>query len=263
MRIPAASCTRVHRLVTGPRQPVAWLGTCGSALYLRTRCDSVVAVVTRDAQWLPCALVVPRRASELPLDSLVDDFSTPAMLGDGELRWTHAGDGGRHAVSVVCSGWWSPPELPTGSPVLGALARVTAAASSRDIGVQVEPGTVPVVAELLGRGPGLTPSGDDVLAGYLLAARAFGTADTRLAIEVSNLAPDRTTALSAQLLRHAIEGDCVPAFGRLVTACITGAGIESAIGDVLRIGATSGAALMTGVLIAAGTLHHRHAGAAA
>src|SRR5262249_13546495 len=60
--------------------------------------------------------------------------------------------------------------------------------------------------DLLGRGPGLTPAGDDVLAGLLAGRAAYGPDDRALADDICALAPSRTTALSAALLRHAARG---------------------------------------------------------
>ena len=54
---------------------------------------------------------------------------------------------------------------PTGSPSCAP------ALDGIDVGVSV---ALPSPASLLGRGPGLTPSGDDVLAGYALGRRALG-----------------------------------------------------------------------------------------
>src|SRR5260370_13795935 len=62
---------------------------------------------------------------------------------------------------------------------------------------------------LVGSGPGLTPSGDDVLAGFLVGAAAFGLDVAALREAVADLAPGRTTALSAALLWHAVRGECI------------------------------------------------------
>jgi Protein of unknown function (DUF2877) len=62
--------------------------------------------------------------------------------------------------------------------------------------------------DLLGLGPGLTPSGDDVLCGALVALRAVGRsgAADRLAATVAVAAPTATSPLSGAFLRAAAEG---------------------------------------------------------
>jgi hypothetical protein len=98
--------------------------------------------------------------------------------------------------------------------------------------------------QLVGRGPGLTPEGDDELAGHLLVLAAVGGA-------VPDLEPElhRTTALSASLLRAAARGYAVPEVVAYVDAVLAG---DAATEDLLRpqvgaIGHTSGPALLRGI----------------
>jgi len=73
-------------------------------------------------------------------------------------------------------------------------------------GQTMRPGPAPLVRALAGMGPGLTPSGDDVLAGYvagLVLLHGMRKKATRIAEE----AAARTTSLSATLLRHAALGE--------------------------------------------------------
>ncbi len=65
------------------------------------------------------------------------------------------------------------------------------------------------VTGLLGSGPGLTPAGDDVLAGFLVGAAAFGLDAAALRHAIAVRAPARTTTLSAALLWHAARGECI------------------------------------------------------
>lgn len=250
MRIPAASCSTVHAVVTGAAQQAELLGACPSALYLRTRSGDVIAVLTRDAVRLPCALIVPRRSGELPLSSLVATPPRPVWVGEGAVRWA----GPHGPTTVVAAAHWQPPALAFGAPDTHAVARAEAliAASHVDIGMCVDRDADPVPTALLGRGPGLTPSGDDVLAGYLIGARAFGVRVESLAALVERDAAQQTSALSAQLLRNAAAGQCTPQLADLVAACVTGRHVDKAVAAVLRIGSSSGAALATGLLIAAG-----------
>ena len=231
------------------------IGVFPSALYLQTAAGDVIAVATRDAVRLPCAVIVARRSTELPLTSLVAHRLDTVTIGGGRIDWP--GPHGPIAVLAVAS--WAPPGVATGPPDEGAITRVAELIAGHDIGVRLDPGADPAAepdwADLLGRGPGLTPSGDDVLAGYLIGARAFGLDFAATATLAVHCARQRTTALSAQLLRHAAAGQCTPPLARLVAACIRGGNltdVDAAVAAVRRIGSTSGTALAAGLLVAAG-----------
>jgi len=63
------------------------------------------------------------------------------------------------------------------------------------------------VSALVGLGPGLTPSGDDLLCGFLAAARASGRPGLADALaEAAEQSLCRTSHLSAFLVRSAVEG---------------------------------------------------------
>lgn len=114
------------------------------------------------------------------------------------------------------------------------------------------------VAERLGRGEGLTPEGDDELAGMLVAlsalegaagaAGAATAARTGLATAVRaglDRGPGVTTAVSAALLEAACDGHAIPQLARwLGDGCPEG---TSSWRDLMAVGHTSGAALARGV----------------
>jgi len=110
--------------------------------------------------------------------------------------------------------------------------------------------------ELIGAGPGLTPAGDDLLAGALVAAHA--TDDPRLAGWRSVLrehpALDRTTAVSRAMLQCALDGYATPELADYVYAVCADdrhsswRELDRATANLLAVGHSSGAALMTGVL---------------
>ncbi|HET7421665.1 MAG TPA: DUF2877 domain-containing protein [Candidatus Dormibacteraeota bacterium] len=68
------------------------------------------------------------------------------------------------------------------------------------------PGPEPIVLALAGLGPGLTPAGDDVLAGYA-AGLVLLHGQRKRAEQIANQAAARTNSLSATLLRHAAQGE--------------------------------------------------------
>jgi hypothetical protein len=70
----------------------------------------------------------------------------------------------------------------------------------------VPPEPAPLVRALAGLGPGLTPSGDDVLAGYV-AGLVLLHGLRKEAARIAEEAAARTNSLSATLLRHAALGE--------------------------------------------------------
>jgi hypothetical protein len=90
--------------------------------------------------------------------------------------------------------------------------------------------------DLLGRGGGLTPEGDDVLAGAL-AVRAAAGAPMALPPDLR----ERTTALSATLLELAAAGAAVRPLHALLDARWRGA-----LRELQRLGASSGRAIALG-----------------
>lgn len=90
------------------------------------------------------------------------------------------------------------------------------------------------VLGLVGRGPGLTPAGDDVLMGVLFALSVWQPAGEWMDLIRDTAAP-RTTTLSAAFIRAAAAGEAVRAWHRLV------AHEPGAVAGILSIGHTSGA----------------------
>jgi hypothetical protein len=94
-------------------------------------------------------------------------------------------------------------------------------------------------AELIGRGPGLTPEGDDVVAGMAGVLAAAGRHDDVAALLGADLRR-RTTALSATLLELAARG-----LGPEPLQAVL-AGDASALPRLLSLGHTSGRAYARG-----------------
>ncbi len=248
----AAVPAGVRALLAGPVRPATVLGSFPTALYLRTSNGGVLGVFTADALRLPLGLVLPHTSAELPLDTLdtLDALGGPVEVGDGAVR---AG------ALRVRAGRMVSAAVPTLSrPSSAACARAQRAfggfdeCSDGDLADLTDPTRAGAAArQLLGRGSGLTPSGDDVLAGFLAAARAYRLPVDRLRAGVVRQAPERTTALSAALLRHAAAGESVPQLTALLVAVSRADGIEAALAGLVRIGQTSGRALAAGALAAA------------
>lgn len=105
------------------------------------------------------------------------------------------------------------PRLDTARIPKTSPAAVQGTPRSRGAGLVARPHVTDVdhideetVADLVGRGDGLTPLGDDVLCGWLAAHRAAGVATPAVDDAVRRALP-RTTTLSATLLECALAGE--------------------------------------------------------
>jgi hypothetical protein len=112
----------------------------------------------------------------------------------------------------------------------------------------------PAPVDLLGLGPGLTPSGDDLLGGALIALRAAGRADAAqdLDWQVASEAAGATTPLSCAFLRAAAEGmGCAPLHSAMAALLENDAdALASHVTALGRIGHTSGWDALAGVVLA-------------
>jgi hypothetical protein len=112
--------------------------------------------------------------------------------------------------------------------------------------------------ELLGRGPGLTPEGDDLLAAVagtvavLGPATGMGRSFLRRALAgLVDPAPERTTTLSATLLELAARGLLAEPAGRLLDLSPAGElAWPAALARLRRLGHGSGRAYATGIAAA-------------
>jgi hypothetical protein len=122
-----------------------------------------------------------------------------------------------------------------------------------------------VAARIAGLGPGLTPSGDDLLAGALAfhawaeaAGHAGAGAEFRAA--VSEAAVPHTTRLAGQLLRAAACGQVAAPVAALLSSIFRRAGtFPPDLARVLAIGETSGADMLAGVRLAGRAQRRRRA----
>jgi hypothetical protein len=110
---------------------------------------------------------------------------------------------------------------------------------------------------LLGLGPGLTPSGDDVLAGFLGLAVLASPGAAPLLHEVGRgvlrLAEARTTLLSRAFLAHALDGVLAPPVDALAATILSGAprlAVVEAARAASGLGHTSGMDMLAGIVLA-------------
>jgi len=150
------------------------------------------------------------------------------------------------AAAVLMKG--TPPIDPLSRAALPALAHLAAATSARDAA-----GCLAAARSLLGLGPGLTPAGDDCLVGWLAGAWTAGAAGRRLAAAAGPgllaAATDLTGRLSRAFLAAAVSGEVAePVHGFALRPD------EARLVGLLALGATSGADLLAGYLLARAAL---------
>jgi hypothetical protein len=203
--------------------------------------------------WL---LVTGPRALVGPLSLLV------AGLGrrPAEAGWEAYVDGARalvvgpHRIGVRAIAHPVSPPPPSARPGMAA-AMAAALAACPPAATALRPGLAaleqaalaPAVELLAGRGEGLTPAGDDVLAGY--AAWRFGAGAP---VMLSSLAAARSSPIGLAYLRCAERGE-LPAPATALIAAVRG-GDARAAGRHARAlrgwGTSSGAALVWGIAAA-------------
>lgn len=281
-RNPVAASIAVRPLLLGPRRPARVLGAFPSAAYvgleasLRADGPSVVALVTARAVRLPNALVMGGTAPwtvALRVGGAAPWTPTlagRAEIGDGEVRVG--------ALVLHVTRWWTPRRpttaQQTGATVLpGRVAQLRTELARHGSALPVpaaqalyalteachalDPaGAFAAADRLIGLGPGLTPAGDDALAGFLLAATHLSPTSqdpllTALADHVRVQASVRTTALSATLLHHAARGEAAPEAIAVLDALCGHGGLRQATDSLLRIGHSSGGDLAHGLLAGA------------
>ncbi|GAA4940604.1 hypothetical protein GCM10023224_22890 [Streptomonospora halophila] len=256
---PAAASSALYDIVSGPFRPSRILGVSRLAVYLEIEDPheaTVIALLARDAVRLPNGLVLVDTQSVGPFADVAE--ATSVRIG----RCSAVFDGPTGPRTVRAGRWWRPPLPRTARP-----DRLAAAAAELDRALRGAAGGLPAAAadpldadlarpdaaeeacrRLVGLGPGLTPSGDDLLCGYLLAARHLGApaAADALAAAVRRAAP-ATTALSADLLRHAAAGRACPQAVGVLDALSGRAPLAPALRALRGIGHTSGTDLALGL----------------
>ncbi len=119
--------------------------------------------------------------------------------------------------------------------------------------------------KLLGLGPGLTPSGDDLLSGLLATLelsrtpRGLTQAKVGLKHRILGEAVNRTNEISRSLLSHYALGMVDENTDELMTALRTGSQrrLDHAVEELCRVGHSSGTDLAIGVLTALKLMEER------
>lgn len=249
-RIPAAAPTWVRSVVAGPDRGARVVHRGADAVYLDVD-GACLGVLSAAATAVPCAA----RTTEPQLPPSFLDQAT-ACVGDGRVA---LGD-----VDVVVARTVDAAVPPLGGSRADDLRRrLSAPVGDRVQHVRDElpeaaleelaAGSPDAVPALLGRGSGLTPVGDDVLAGWLATVVASSGPHTPspVSAEVARRAATATTLLSATLLDCARRGDVIPQFRAVLLDLTDPRGhLDDSVGALLRVGHTSGAGMVLGTLLA-------------
>jgi hypothetical protein len=148
-----------------------------------------------------------------------------------------------------------PQETPLSRMAIPKLRLLVQASWLQDI-AGIEEATL----GLAGLGPGLTPSGDDVLSGFaaimaLLSPQLSADSISReyIASTIAAVAKPRTTKLSTVLLEFAARGEVSEQFGTLLLSLNLPAEefetVQKAADRVLAFGASSGGDILFGMLL--------------
>ncbi|MCW2945985.1 MAG: hypothetical protein JWR24_2702 [Actinoallomurus sp.] len=267
--LAGAASLGVRAPLGGPRRHGRAMAVFPSAVYLQVDGPAepgVIALVSSDAVRLPNSVVLAASARQEPFRAIRE--GDHALVGDGCTEV-----GGRLRVRV--RRWWDP------TPVLGplSLARLSHGERALDgvtgrwgLSGHTMPETladaclagdlahaVDAAERIVGLGPGLTPSGDDALAGLLLALRLLGGAVPGggravwladwLGAAVTAHARDRTTSLAATLLHCAARGQASVEAAAVLRGIAGQDPLVPAARRLLATGHTSGADLAWGLLI--------------
>lgn len=264
VRVAGVGSTSLHSLITGSGTESTVLGISSHAVWLLAE-DRVIVVSTSDATRLPNGVHLGTGSDDAPFDSV--RHGATADIGFGRIMLQD--------LSVEVKRWWDPRPalapvtanqlasaiegLPSDVPEIDPIPLATAL-RARSAG-----GILHSARSLLGKGPGLTPEGDDYLAGALAATRLLAEAMGReqiiamiagISVPLAQLADARTTTFSAALIHSALRGQVAEPAGALLRA-LTGRGdIAAAHLGLVRVGHTSGPALAAGMVLGAQSLIH-------
>lgn len=203
--------------------------------------SSPLTVDLRDAPVWKC------RVSELALD-----MQTPAAHAAWSTAWNLLNREQEHKSTDLRADDLFRPH--TGSPLSRRISKpVTGLVTSAD-GLDVQ-GALHAAGQMIGLGPGVTPSGDDLLLGFLAGLwsmagqnerqlgflRSFGTKLIQLA--------QATSEISRTYLCHAMQGQFSSSLSHLAEAIAIDEGVEETARASMRVGHSSGMDAVTGLLI--------------
>ena len=199
------------------------------------QCDRITLITAAASSWLPPPW--PGNAERIAL--------TFALQGLARLASEKAPLDGIARVA-----WTGPASLPVSA--LERVARARIVRVREWLGARLErPLREPAPLDLLGLGSGLTPSGDDLLCGALVALHAIGQVEAAddLGAAITAAAGLATSPLSAAFLRAAAEGQSSEPLHEIIIALLENRSIARPLDAVARIGHTSGWDALAGAVL--------------
>ena len=290
--VPGVASLALHRLLREPLQAGRVIAVLPDVIYLDfgeyAGEPQVIALTAPGVICLPNAITLKLPGQDGPAPPAgAQEPAGPAgregrTAGREDRAWAGNGRVLACGMDVQVRRWWDP------SPVVGplsrgrlehgvaSLARVYSAAEYRPgldghdapaaLAARCAAGDLASAAEiaesLVGLGPGLTPSGDSMISGLLLALRLLGGATAGgtkavwladwLGAAVTCYAEQRTTALAATLLHCAARGQAAEEVSAVLRAFAGQKPVEPAARRLLTAGRATGAELTWGLIAGCG-----------
>ena len=290
--VPGVASLALHRLLREPLQAGRVIAVLPDVIYLDfgeyAGEPQVIALTAPGVICPPNAITLKLPGQDGPAPPAgAQEPARPAgredrTAGREDGAWVGNGRVLACGMDVQVRRWWDP------SPVVGplsrgrlehgvaSLARVYSAAEYRPgldghdapaaLAARCAAGdlasAVEVAESLVGLGPGLTPSGDSMISGLLLALRLLGGATPGgtkavwladwLGAAVTCYAEQRTTALAATLLHCAARGQAAEEVSAVLRAFAGQEPVEPAARRLLTAGRATGAELTWGLIAGCG-----------
>ena len=290
--VPGVASLALHRLLREPLQAGRVIAVLPEVIYLDFGGyegePQVIALTAPGVIRLPNAITLKLPGQDGPAPPAgAQEPARPAgredrTAGREDRAWVGNGRVLACGMDVQVRRWWDP------SPVVGplsrgrlehgvaSLARVYSAAEYRPgldghngpaaLAARCAAGdlasAVEIAESLVGLGPGLTPSGDSMISGLLLALRLLGGATAGgtkavwladwLGAAVTCYAEERTTALAATLLHCAARGQAAEEVSAVLRAFAGQKPVERAARRLLTTGRATGAELTWGLIAGCG-----------
>lgn len=211
----------------------------------------ILVLVSSDVHPGPLHLVLDGPPPEVPADTRVEVGTRRLRLGGGDVDLRDAAE---WAGALP-----SPAQLASGATLLTEVASDVASRSAlhadpfrdraADARSRLRAGDLAGTVERLGGlGPGLTPAGDDALAGLLFIRRTLEGKEAEPAL-LQAAAAARTTEIAAAFLSWAARGQALAPAHDLLVAAAAGdrKACEAASASLARVGETSGADFALGL----------------
>lgn len=183
---------------------------------------------------------------------LAADMHSPAVIEAWSSAWDMLTEGQRLEHSDVIAG--DLFQLNAGSRLCQRLSRpvLQLVTSTAQFDLQ---GSIRSVEKMIGLGPGVTPSGDDILIGFLAGLWSTAGQNQDMLTFLDSFGHQlmqcakQTSEISRTYLFHAARGQFSSSLSQLAGAIAKGDPIEQKMEEAMRIGHSSGMDTVTGLLI--------------